>query len=107
MAKKPVHAAIVTTFLFIGVWISTLEARGADEAVLQPLTSALAIHSLGSDAAGRRLPVLLRCVVTYTDPVRSMLFVRDESGGVYVDINAPYHYELEFGQEVEVAGVTT
>src|SRR5512138_3299678 len=89
MAKKPVHAAILKMFWFIGVWICALEAWGAEQAVPQPLTSAFAVHSLGADEAGRRLPVLLRCVVTFTDPVRSMLFVRDASGGVYVDINAP------------------
>jgi signal transduction histidine kinase/ActR/RegA family two-component response regulator len=70
------------------------------------LTRVGMIHELSAAQAELHYPVLLRAVVTYTDPAGDMLFVQDESGGVYVDITPPYHSRLQFGQQVEVQGVT-
>ncbi len=50
------------------------------------LTTASTIRNLSSAEAARHLPVHLRAVVTYVDKDWQMLFVRDSTGGVFVDI---------------------
>ncbi len=70
------------------------------------LTKVGMIHELKTAEAERRCRVRVRAVVTYTDAPSDMLFVQDETGGVYVDITPPHRYQLKSGQEVEVEGVT-
>src|SRR6185436_10605244 len=62
------------------------------------------IRRLPPDEAARGLPVRLRGVVTYYDPVNVELFVQDSTGGIYVDCDEPP--VLQRGQQIELTGVT-
>jgi two-component system, cell cycle sensor histidine kinase and response regulator CckA len=73
---------------------------------LRLLTRVGMIHELEAGEAERRYPIRFRAVVTYTDTRQDMLFVEDETGGVYVDLTPPYHFQLRSGQVVEVEGFT-
>jgi signal transduction histidine kinase/ActR/RegA family two-component response regulator len=62
------------------------------------------IRSLSTEQAARGLPVRLRAVVTYYDPVSLELFVQDASGGIYVQSEKAL--SIERGQEIELTGIT-
>ena len=62
------------------------------------------IRNLSASQAARGLPVRLRAVVTYYDPVSLELFVQDASGGVYVQSEKPLN--IQRGQEIELTGIT-
>ena len=71
---------------------------------LPVLTEAGAIRALSAEEAGRHYPVRLRAIVTYADPAWSMLFVQDESGGVYVD--SQHVADWRAGDLIELEGFT-
>jgi len=52
---------------------------------LPVLRNVQSIRSLTPEMAASRYPVEIRGVVTYYDPVWRVLFVSDETGGIYVD----------------------
>ncbi len=71
---------------------------------LPVLTQVDQIKRLSALEAGRNYPVRIRGVVTYYDPEWSMLFLQDTTAGVYVE--AKGKFEVKFGDEVEVEGVS-
>src|SRR5512147_991994 len=99
MLERPDRKRLRAPCLFVFIFCAAALPAADTPPVL---TRVRMIHELDAVQAERRYPVRLRAVVTYTDPSGDILFVQDESGGVYVDITAPYHCEVAFGQEVEV-----
>ena len=71
------------------------------------LTTALAVHHLSLIAAQRAYPVQLRAVVTYFDPFNHILFVRDSTDGIFVELSVKEKASLRAGDAVEISGVTT
>ncbi len=70
----------------------------------KPLERAAQIRELSAVDAAKGLPVHLRGVVTYYDPLAPDLFVQDETAGIYVACDAPAR--ITRGQQVEITGVT-
>lgn len=72
----------------------------------QELTTAAQVHGLSPEAAGRRLPVKLRGVVTSYDERLYARFIQDETSGIYLrqSSNTPL---LNVGDLVEVEGTTS
>ena len=61
------------------------------------------IRELSPGKAGQEFPVHLRAVVTYYDPA-GLLFVQDDSAGIFVETNGPV--AVERGMEIDLTGVT-
>ena len=82
-------------------------ARRADPAgEYEPLTKVSDVRSLTPHEAGGRYPVQISGVVTFSDPVWSILFVQDSTGGIFVTIDDLPDGMLEAGDLVEVEGFT-
>src|ERR1700730_17535368 len=62
------------------------------------------IRELPPSQAAREFPVHLRAVVTYYDPAGGLLFVQDDSAGIFVETNGPL--AVERGAEIDLTGVT-
>src|SRR5262249_30180319 len=71
------------------------------------LTSARQVHQLSSEEAARPFPVKVRAVVTFCDESIGQLFVQDETGGIFVEIQGDYGFRMQAGQELEIEGVST
>lgn len=69
------------------------------------LQSINAISHLAPDEASKGYPVRLRGVVTFFDDAWAMLFIRDQSNGIFVWLSQP-GLNLQPGQIVEVTGHT-
>ncbi len=82
-----------------------LQGVDADSSAGRVLGTAQEVRRLSKAEAERGLPVKLRAVVTYYDPERSMLFIQDETAGIYVNPGAARH-DMRFGDRVEVSGVS-
>lgn len=67
------------------------------------LTNCVQVRRLTPEEAARSPKVLLRAVVTFSDGDSGLLFVQDETGGVYVNPLEPV--TLAFGTMVELDGV--
>ncbi len=70
------------------------------------MTSIARIRTLDEQAAQLERPLRIRGVVTYCNLTTDILFVQDESAGIYVDINGIELDDLRAGQLVEIDGVT-
>jgi signal transduction histidine kinase/CheY-like chemotaxis protein len=70
-----------------------------------PLTTARAVLQLTSAEALAHPPVHLEAVVTYYDPSWTLLFVQDETAGVYVNTLGAT-VAVQEGDRVRVSGVT-
>lgn len=70
------------------------------------LTRASDAQTLTFEEAERGHPVRLRAVVTYYDPTWNMLFVQDETGGIYVNMEGQPDHQLMPGDIVELVGRT-
>lgn len=95
-------AAVLLAFL--GLPISGLPAAPVPDN-LPLLTTAKQVRELSSKEAERRYPVRLRGVVTVADPEWKLLFVQDETAGIYVyslDAVPP----VKVAQAVEMEGLT-
>ncbi|MGA2616076.1 MAG: sensor histidine kinase [Thermoguttaceae bacterium] len=79
----------------------------ASPANLPTLTTVAAIRQLTAEEARRGYPVRIRGVITFKVP--SLLYVQDETGGIYVDPDntPPSTKRLPPGTLLEVEGVTT
>jgi PAS domain S-box-containing protein len=87
----------------MGVTVS--EGRQATRvAEAQRLVTAQQVRNLSKVEAERQHPVTLRAVVTYYHAEWHMLFVQDETAGIYV--NVAERYDLKVGQQVQIHGVT-
>lgn len=72
----------------------------------RPLLKSLAsIRSLPPEVAGSGLPIRLRSTVTYSETDAFLLFVEDESGGLYVHPNG-MDLNLKVGDRIELEGIT-
>jgi signal transduction histidine kinase len=71
-----------------------------------PVTTAEQVHQLTGGQAALRLPVRLRGVVTFCDENIGQLFVQDETGGIFVEIQGSYGFKLKPGQQLEIEGVS-
>ncbi|HEX6738939.1 MAG TPA: sensor histidine kinase, partial [Vicinamibacteria bacterium] len=81
------------------------DAPLAEAQAAPALVPVAGIRALSPDEARQRRPVRVRGVVTAHDPTRNLLFVQDETAGIYVE--AWRHlYDVRPGQTVEVAGWT-
>lgn len=69
------------------------------------ITSARAVQLLSAANAEKNLPVRVKGVVTCYVPASGLLFVQDESGGIYA-FAQPWPRELAHGDVVEVTGVS-
>lgn len=69
------------------------------------LTHVADVHRLSQGEAVRGYPVRLRAVVTYFDPDWQLLFVQDDSGGVFVE-HRDEVWTLEVGQRLEIEGTS-
>ncbi|HYO81321.1 MAG TPA: ATP-binding protein [Bryobacteraceae bacterium] len=64
------------------------------------------IRALPAGVADRNLPVRVQGVVTYHDRQSYVLFVQDETGGIYVSCHGDCPASASAGHLVEVTGVT-
>jgi PAS domain S-box-containing protein len=86
---------------------SAVRARGLAAASSLPLiTTIKQIHEMSQSEASRGYPVRVRAVVTYYDPSTPDLFVHDSSGGIWVHLPAQGMKGLDFGDLIELKGVT-
>ncbi|MCR9197402.1 MAG: ATP-binding protein [Planctomycetaceae bacterium] len=81
---------------------STADDTGTDES-LPVLRSVQSVRSLTPEMAASKYPVEIRGVVTYYDPVWRVLFVSDETGGIYVDEKSQA-LPIHLGDRVVVRG---
>jgi len=87
--------------------VSLSETRGTRATrVAEVLTQVSDILKLRRDEASQHIPVLLRGVMTYTDPEWRNGFIQDKSGAVYVYLDANQK-KIESGQWVELTGRTS
>jgi signal transduction histidine kinase len=70
------------------------------------LTTARQVHQLTSAEAERSLPVRMKGVITFCDEGIGQLFVQDETGGVFVEIQGDYGFRMRKGQQLEIEGVS-
>jgi signal transduction histidine kinase/CheY-like chemotaxis protein len=70
------------------------------------LTQTEEIQRLPAERAARGYPVRVEAVVTYYDPPNHLLFVQDESGGIFVAPQAIPNLNLRAGQRVRIDGVS-
>ncbi len=71
-----------------------------------PLTEVQWIRSLPPHEARTGIPVRVKGVVTYSDPVWATIFVQDNTAGIYVNLSG-VRYQASHGDLVEVSGFTT
>ncbi|MDB6055104.1 MAG: signal transduction histidine kinase, nitrogen specific, NtrB [Verrucomicrobiales bacterium] len=94
------HLAVFFSFFF-----SQKIAHGAEPA--QPpgplLTNVLQVLQFSPSRAGQITPVRLRAVITYADSDWGIYFLKDQTGGVYIE-NSRTGARLEEGMQVEVEG---
>lgn len=100
---------------FAGLWICLLAwcgnalAQAPEQAARVPLTEAAAVRALSPAEAAEELPVKLRGVVTYFDPVRRFAFLQDATAGIFFYPGAlaePNPLALSVGELVEIEGFT-
>jgi PAS domain S-box-containing protein len=68
------------------------------------LVTAQQVRSLSKAEAERQHPVTLRAVVTYYHASWYMMFVQDETAGIYVAIDE--QFDVKVGQQVQIDGVS-
>ncbi len=73
---------------------------------LPTLRTVRSVVGLSAREARRRYPVYIEGVVTYVDPVWELLFVQDETAGIYLQASTMPWERLEVGQQVAVQGVS-
>ena len=82
-------------------------ARQVDSAgQIEPLNRVSEIRSLTPHESNNGYPVHISGVVTFADPVWSILFVQDTTGGIFITIDDLPAGMLEAGDLVEVKGTT-
>jgi diguanylate cyclase (GGDEF)-like protein len=74
---------------------------------LPVLHTARAIHQLTGPQSLLRYPAKVRGVVTFTDPFNGILFVQDQTDGIFVSVDDDRYGELRPGDFIEVHGETT
>jgi signal transduction histidine kinase/CheY-like chemotaxis protein len=72
-----------------------------------PLRHASDIRSMQKTDAAKRLPIDLEATVTYASIPSGLLFVQDDSAGIYTDVFGPLPAGITAGWRVRVRGRTT
>jgi signal transduction histidine kinase/CheY-like chemotaxis protein len=72
-----------------------------------PLRHASDIRSMSATDAAKRLPIDLDATVTYASIPSGLLFVQDDSAGIYTDVLGPLPAGITAGWRVRVQGRTT
>lgn len=80
-------------------------ARDTSEA-LPTLTSVASVRNLSFAEAERGYPVRVEATVTYADPSWQMLFIQDETAGIFAHGNNVDLGQLRPGTRIEVRGVS-
>lgn len=87
---------------------ATLPGRAGkgDEAPSEPrvLTTVAALRNLPAAQAARALPVRIRGVVTWNDPIYNQMYLQDRTSGIYVKYSG--HPKVPGGALVEVRGLS-
>ena len=78
-------------------------AAGAGQSKLQQVTSAAALRAVSLADKTRKAPVALDAVVTFYDPEWHLLFVQDQTAGVFV--LSPGFHPVKAGDHVQLKGV--
>ena len=93
------------TFLHTGAL-----SAGPSDSPLGTLLTTRAVRELSAAKASAGYPVRVRAVVTYYDPSpdphHSILFIADDSGSIYVNLNASPATRLQAGDLVDVTGIS-
>jgi signal transduction histidine kinase len=94
----------------LAAFFLTVAAPAAEERVL---TTVAEVRGLTLEEADRGLPVRLNGVVTYAEPARDLLYLQDETGGMFI----PSQWKMTDGNStsaaqrqgawIEIAGVTS
>jgi signal transduction histidine kinase len=69
-------------------------------------TNAQQVRELDPKAAGQNLPVFMRGVVTYYDPLLFNLFFQDATAGIFVLVAPEINTNIVAGEEIELTGVS-
>jgi signal transduction histidine kinase len=86
---------------------SASELTGESSGLRTVFTNVHSIRKLGRRKAARHYPVRLsRVYVTYYDPIQVLMFVQDETGGIYVDTTRLRDLQIKPGDLVDLDGVT-
>ncbi|HYP05540.1 MAG TPA: ATP-binding protein, partial [Bryobacteraceae bacterium] len=70
------------------------------------LTSVAAVRSLSGVVAAKGIPVRFNAIVTYHNPRNYVLFIQDQTGGIYVSCHGGPPAPVQAGDRVELTGVT-
>ncbi len=97
-SRSPAWRRLLAIALF-GCWLTLPSVHAAG-----PLSTAAAIDALSEAELAERRPARLRAVVTHVDPEWHLLFVQDETGGIYISGDAA-SAGLTPGDEVRLDGV--
>jgi signal transduction histidine kinase/CheY-like chemotaxis protein len=65
------------------------------------------IRSMSPREAAKQLPVRIEATVTYSSPTEGLLFVQDETAGIYIDLSGPAPVGITAGWRVRVEGSTS
>lgn len=108
MRWLPLSPAVVAALSLAGYGRSDLGETQQVEKV-PPITEAAAVRALLAEEAAKELPVRLRGVVTFFDPVRRYAFLQDATAGIFFwpgALTLPGPLALAMGELVEIEGVT-
>ena len=86
--------------------MENVEASGAARWQL-PLRRASDVRSMQATDAAKRLPIDLKATVTYASIPSGLLFVQDDSAGIYTDVFGPLPAGITAGWRIRVQGRTT
>lgn len=93
-----VHSVTVTNLSTAGVPVPV-----AADTRLPELRRVLQVRDLSTAESARGYPIRLAGVVTYLDPGYGLIFLQDDSSGIFVNPGGK-QFELRAGQRVEVRG---
>jgi len=98
-AKRRGVTRIALLMIIIGGAFTPVLGAAAD----RQLTTAKEVGALSSEEAATRLPIRLSGVVTFLNEEKRVLFVQDETGGIFVEYDARFP-ACEAGSQVEILG---
>jgi diguanylate cyclase (GGDEF)-like protein len=81
-----------------------IDAADSGERGLSVLRTVKSVRELTPAVAARGLPMRVRGVITYVDPLWRQLFLQDESGGIYVKYSG--NLKLEAGGRTKLVGLS-
>lgn len=107
-ATKKTRALTALLSRALGLWIFALAAGAQARAPLsspRTLRSVRQVERLSNNLARRAFPVTLEGVVTYSDPEWGLLFLRDPTGSIYIDVHG-WSARYRPGTRLRITGVT-